>query len=86
MLKVQRNFEMRGNHNQCFDLSAKTEDFREASVEIRMKNLSLQNLVSYLYTLESTPYNLNIKEIQITSPKEKLSIEVTFIASRLERK
>ncbi|MCK4904984.1 hypothetical protein KAS42_01895 [bacterium] len=68
------------------DLSAKTEDFREASVEIRMKNLSLQNLVSYLYTLESTPYNLNIKEIQITSPKEKLSIEVTFIASRLERK
>ncbi len=68
------------------DLSAKTEDFQEASVEIRMKNLSLQNLVSYLYTLESTPCNLNIKEIQITSPKEKLSIEVTFIASRLEKK
>ncbi|MBU1630624.1 MAG: type II secretion system protein M [Candidatus Omnitrophica bacterium] len=68
------------------DSSANKEDFQESSVEIRMKNLSLQNLVSYLYTLESTPYNLNIKEIQITSPKEKLSIEVTFIASRLERK
>lgn len=68
------------------DSSAKKEDFQEASVEIKMKNLTLQNLVSYLYTLESHPYNLSIKDIQISSPKERLSLEVTFTASRWEKK
>ncbi len=68
------------------DSSIKKEDFQEASVEVKMKNLSLQNLVSYLYTLESPPYNLSIKDIQITLPKDRLSLEVTFIASRWEKK
>jgi hypothetical protein len=68
------------------DSSAKRDDFQETSVEVRMKNLTLQNLVSYLYTLENPPYNLIIKDIQITVPREKLSLEVTFIVSRWERK
>jgi hypothetical protein len=65
------------------DASAK-EEFREVSVEMRMKGLSLQNLVSYLYTLESPPYNLSTKDIQIIPAKDKMSVEVTFTASRLE--
>ncbi len=67
------------------DSSAK-EDFQETSVEVKMKGLSLQGLVSYLYTLESAPYRLSIKDIQITPAKDKLSIEVTFTASRWEKK
>ena len=66
--------------------SSAGDDFQEASVEVKMKNLSLQNIVSYLYTLESSPYRLAIKDIQITSPKDRLSVELTFTASRLEKK
>ncbi|MDD5454294.1 MAG: hypothetical protein PHW62_02185 [Candidatus Ratteibacteria bacterium] len=68
------------------DSSANKENLQEASVEVKMKNLTLQNLVSYLYTLENPPYNLNIKDIQITSAKDRLSLEATFTASRLEKK
>ena len=66
--------------------SVKENDSEEVGVEVRMKDLTLQNLVSYLYTLESPPYNLKIKEIQINSPKDRLSLEVTFTASRWEKK
>lgn len=66
--------------------SSARDDFQEASVEVKMKNLSLQNIVSYLYTLESAPYRLTIKDLQITSPKERLSLELAFTASRLEKK
>ncbi len=68
------------------DFSSKEDGFQESSVEVRMINLSLQNLVNYLYTLENPPYSLGIKDIQITSAKDKLSVEVTFTASRLEKK
>ena len=66
--------------------SGKERDTQEVSVEVKMKDLTMQNLVSYLFTLESAPYNLKIKEIQISSPKDRLSLEATFTASRWEKK
>lgn len=66
--------------------SGKQEGYEEASVEVKMKDLTMQNLVNYLFTLEGPPYNLKIKEIQINSAKDRLSIEVNFIASRWEKR
>lgn len=66
--------------------SVKEGDTQEMSVEVKIKDLTLQNLVSYLFTLEGPPYNLKIKEIQINSPKDSSSIEVSFTASRWEKK
>lgn len=66
--------------------SVKEESSQEVGVEVKMKGLTLQNLVSYLYILENPPYNLKIKEIQLNSPKDSLSLEVDFTTSRLEKK
>ncbi len=62
------------------------EDSQEVSVEVKMKNFTMQNLVNYLFTLENSPYNLKIKEIQINSPKDSSYLEATFTASRWEKK
>lgn len=62
------------------------EDSREVGVEVKMRNLTTQNIVNYLFTLENPPYSLNIKEIQLSSPQEGAYLEATFIASRWEKK
>ena len=68
------------------DLSDGREGFQEVGVEVKMKALSLQNIVNYLFTLENPPYNLRIKEIQVNSPKDRLSLELAFTASRWEKR
>jgi predicted RND superfamily exporter protein len=64
----------------------KEGNIQEVSVEVKMKDITLQKLVSYLYTLENSPYNLRIKEIQIEPEKDRLSLEVGFTASRWEKR
>ena len=66
--------------------SGKEGDSQEVGVEVKMKDLTLPNLVGYLYTLENPPYNLRIKEIQMNSPKDSSYLEMSFTASRLEKK
>lgn len=88
---VERIAKSKGLSENIFSIkpipsSLKQEGSEEVGVEVKMKDLTLQNLVSYLFTLESPPYNLKIKEIQISSPKDSQSLEVNFTASRWEKK
>ena len=62
------------------------ENYREVGVEMKMKDMTLQNLVDYLYILEGPPYKLNIKEIQITPQKERFYMDVDLTVTRLEKK
>ncbi len=61
------------------------ESYREAKVEVGLKQVGLSETVRYLHEIESTPQVLSVKALRIrTRPDDSQLLDVTFTVSSFE--
>ena len=62
-------------------------EYEETGVQVKMEKVGLKELVNYLYKIESPPYLLKIKNLDIKPQRrDRTLLEVNFVASRVKRK
>ena len=60
------------------------ERFKETSVEMKLEDVTLKQLIDYLYQIEQAPQPLQIKRIHITKKKDQTYLTVTLQVSTFE--
>jgi len=61
-----------------------SERFKETSVEMKLEDVTLKQLIDYLYQIEQAPQALQIKRIHITKKKDQTYLIVTLQVSTFE--
>jgi len=60
------------------------ERYRESSVEMKLENITLKQLVDYLYGIEESKESIRIKRLNIMKKRETAFLDVTLQASTFE--
>lgn len=61
------------------------DDYRETKVQVSLKNVTLAQVVNYLYRIENAPQLLSIKSLRIRTRADKSELlDVTFSVSSFE--
>jgi general secretion pathway protein M len=61
-----------------------SERYRESSVEMKLENITLKQLVDYLYGIEESKESIRIKRLNVMKNKETALLDVTLQASTFE--
>ena len=64
--------------------AASSERYRESSVEMKIENITLKQLIDYLYGIEQSRESIRVKRLNIVKKKETDLLDVTLQASTFE--
>ena len=64
--------------------TASSERYRESSVEMKIEDITLKQLVDYLYGIEQSRESIRIKRLNIVKKKDTDLLDVTLQASTFE--